>query len=170
MNKKTVLLLLAAHFGLFSAVLIALAAGWQLHRQAPVQPVAFPHPTHVDKLGLDCQYCHQFAGEAAHPGIPPLELCMECHEQAATDRPEIIKLAGYWNRKEAVPWIKVHQLPWHANFTHKRHVRAGVDCVNCHGEIRAAARVRQVHALEMGWCVNCHRSRQVTVDCTVCHK
>ena len=24
----------------------------------PVQPVSFPHSTHVDQLGLDCRYCH----------------------------------------------------------------------------------------------------------------
>jgi hypothetical protein len=31
------------------------------------------------------------------------------------------------------------------------------------------AEIEQVSSLQMGWCLQCHRERQVRTDCFVCH-
>jgi hypothetical protein len=55
-------------------------------------------------------------------------------------------------------WIRVHSLPGYAYFDHSAHVRAGVGCVSCHGNIHEMEVVMQVEPLSMGWCLNCHRN------------
>jgi len=169
MIRKLPSILLTAYFLAVLAAVGALAWDWRKH-EAPVQPIAFPHPTHITKVGLACTHCHTTVDKSPRAGVPAMSICMECHKSAATDRPEIKKLAGYWDRKEPVPWIKVHILPWHVRFTHKRHIKAGVDCAVCHGEVKAEMRIRQVRSLRMGFCVNCHRQKGASTDCWTCHK
>ena len=61
--------------------------------------------------------------------------------------------------KRPIPWVKVHDLPDFVNFTHKRHVKAGLECQECHGEVQDDMTVgRRVSELTMGWCLNCHES------------
>ncbi len=136
----------------------------------PDQPIDFHHPIHVTTVGLECTHCHQTADGSRHAGIPAVETCMECHESAATDRPEVQKLIAYWEEGEPIEWTAVHALPWHVHFTHKRHIQAGVECATCHGPVEAQPRVRQVRSLKMGWCVGCHRERGADTDCMVCHR
>jgi hypothetical protein len=58
-----------------------------------------------------------------------------------------------------VPWVKVHDLPDFVHFSHKRHVKAGVLCQECHGEVQDDMTVgRRVSELTMGWCLTCHES------------
>ena len=38
---------------------------------APDQPITFPHPVHVQKLGMNCLYCHYAANKSPDPGCPP---------------------------------------------------------------------------------------------------
>jgi hypothetical protein len=100
---------------------------------------------------------------------------MGCHKIVATDRPEIVKLTAYFDRGEQVPWVKVHYLPEHVKFNHKRHVRAGLACQECHGPVQEMDRVYQFSSLKMGWCVTCHRKNldnpnfPASMDCLVCH-
>src|SRR3989442_8678818 len=91
--------------------------------QGPAQPIKFPHDIHAGKLGMDCLYCHYSAEKSSVTDIPSLATCMGCHKIAVTDRPEIKKLTGYWNRGEAVPWVAGYQLPHHVKLHHKRHVQ-----------------------------------------------
>jgi len=137
---------------------------------APEQPIAFSHVIHAGKLGLACTHCHVNVERSSQATVPTLSICMECHKSAATDRPEVQKLTRAWEEGRPVEWIKVHDLPWHVRFTHKRHIRAGVDCAVCHGELKAMPRVRRVRSLEMGWCIQCHRANNAPTDCLVCHK
>jgi hypothetical protein len=95
---------------------------------------------------------------------------MTCHETVALDRPEVQKLRGHVERKEPVVWERVHSLPSFVHFTHKRHVRAGVDCAACHGGVASMARVKRVRPLTMGWCVSCHWTRGAPTDCATCHQ
>lgn len=164
--------------------------------EALEQPIQFTHYRHVTMLQMDCQYCHTEARRSIHAGAPPVELCMGCHKHVFTDKPEIQKLASYWESQEPVPWSKVHDLPDYVHFSHKRHVRAGVDCTECHGQIgsqgewpagdaqQADVMIREA-PLQMGWCLDCHRShpsidtnygdqadlrRAELKDCWTCHK
>src|SRR5216117_2027935 len=100
--------------------------------KGPEQPIKFSHKLHAGQLQMNCLYCHYAAEKSPIANIPPVSLCMGCHKIAVTDRPEIQKLTGYFNRGEAPPWVEVYKLPQHVKFNHKRHVIAGVQCTDCH--------------------------------------
>src|ERR1700733_5528104 len=80
---------------------------------SPVQPIKFPHPKHVKGLGLNCVYCHYTASRSPDPGLPAMSTCMGCHQFTFTlaKRPEIVKLTDYWNKKQPIPWVRIHRLP-----------------------------------------------------------
>ena len=139
--------------------------GWG---NTPRQPIAFSHELHAGQYGLDCLYCHNAARISPRAGIPPVKTCIGCHKNV-TDKPELLKVQDYWERKEPIPWLRVHKLPGFTRFTHKRHIRAGLECQSCHGQVDQMERVEQVSSLKMGWCVNCHEQQQADKDCLVCH-
>jgi mono/diheme cytochrome c family protein len=147
-------------------------------RQGPVQPIFFSHVIHAGSYQIACQYCHAGARRSSTAGLPSVERCMGCHKiVAAEGNPEVKKLHGYWERKEPIPWVRVFKIPEHAQFTHKPHVQAGMQCQTCHGRIEAMERVHaetgqslvndllnlaliptKPPKLTMGWCVECHRT------------
>jgi hypothetical protein len=169
-------------------VLLTLAAGGVAFTQSfsvqlgdtrgPRQPIAFSHEIHAGKLGMDCLYCHYSAEKSPVANIPPVATCMGCHRIAMTDRPEVKKLIGYWERGETPPWVEVYKLPDYVKFNHKRHVKAGVQCAECHGPVEKMTVMYQHSSLKMGWCLSCHRQKMedpklqhldVTMDCVTCH-
>lgn len=133
------------------------------------QPIAFSHAHHVSEIGLDCQLCHVYARRSPVAGIPSVEVCAGCHRQVLSDRPEIQKLLAFWEEEKPIPWLRVHDLPDHVRFTHKRHVLAGVDCAACHGDVARMHIAVQVESLSMGWCVTCHERHGASIDCLTCH-
>ncbi len=136
----------------------------------PEQPIAFSHQIHAGDLALDCTHCHQTVEVSRFPGIPTTDVCMVCHEFTATDRPDIERLTRLHNEGRPVEWVKVHSVPWHVYFTHKRHIKAEVECTVCHSDVTVQLPVRQVRSFEMGMCVNCHRANGAPTDCLTCHK
>jgi hypothetical protein len=142
---------------------------------APVQPVEFDHWLHVKSQAgpeLDCAFCHEHAEKGPHATIPNVTTCMACHEVMAADKPEVQKLAAFASRNEQPPWVRVYWSAPEANvyFTHKPHVKAGIGCVDCHGDVGEMRRVRLEEEHTMGWCIDCHRERQTSIDCYVCHR
>jgi len=151
-------------------------------REGPVQPIFFSHLIHAGSMQIACQYCHADARRSSTAGVPSVERCMGCHKiVAAEGNPEVTKLHGYWERKEPIPWVRIFKLPEFVYFTHKPHVQAGVQCQTCHGRIDAMERVGATTGqnlpndlmnltgmnvpptkLTMGWCVECHRSVNVS--------
>jgi len=69
-----------------------------------------------------------------------------------------------------IEWVRVHRVPDFVTFDHRSHVTAEVACQTCHGPVETMERVRQDATLLMGWCVNCHRAQQATLDCGACHQ
>ncbi len=151
---------------------------------APTQPIAYSHAMHAGMLDIDCQYCHFGAQRGRYAGIPPAQVCMNCHKQVKTDHPEVQKVAQSIEQGTPIEWVRVHNLPDHVYFNHQPHVRAGLACQECHGQVESMGRVEQVAPLTMGWCLNCHRTGGeptppggptpppvVThlTDCTTCH-
>jgi hypothetical protein len=122
----------------------------------PEQPIKFPHPVHVQKVGMNCQYCHFAANKSPDPGMPAVGTCMGCHLLVKTTSPEVQKIAKYWADKKPIPWVRIHKVPDYVQFPHMRHVSAGVTCQSCHGQIQKMPQVFQYASLNMGWCVNCH--------------
>ena len=112
-------------------------------REGPVQPIFFSHVIHAGSMQIDCQYCHsERAARARSAGVPSVERCMGCHKIVANQgNPEVEKLKGYWERKEPIPWVRIFKLPEYAEFPHKPHVQAGLQCQTCHGRIEAMERV-----------------------------
>ena len=86
-----------------------------------------------------------------------------------------MKLAGYFERGKPVPWVEVYKLPSHVKFNHKRHVRAGVQCEECHGKVQQMKVVYPYAPMKMSWCLSCHRRKMndpkfpTTMDCLICH-
>jgi hypothetical protein len=134
------------------------------------QPILFSHKLHAGEKEIPCQYCHVYAGRSPVAGVPSVQTCMGCHSLVAVRQPEVRKLAAYWQERQPVPWAQVHRLPDFVYFSHKRHVRAGVRCQECHGPVEGMEEVVRVSSLEMGWCLNCHNQRGASVDCATCHK
>jgi hypothetical protein len=150
--------------------------GAQSPREGPEQPIAFYHSVHAGQNQIPCMYCHYTADRSPSAGIPSVQLCVGCHipgsailppEQSQLAFPgperdefwfqEAQKLLGYWQRQEAIPWVRVHQLPAHAIFPHMSHVRVGLECQTCHGPVEEMELVYRFSSLQMGWCISCHR-------------
>ncbi len=134
----------------------------------PDQPIKFSHRVHALDNQTDCLYCHSIAEYSHSAGIPSTSQCMNCHvivrEGAYSGRFEINKLVEAYENGIPVRWIRVHNLPDHAFFSHAQHTgSAGLDCSECHGEVETMDRVKQVSDLSMGWCLDCHRSAEVDV-------
>ncbi len=155
-------------FGL--AVTAGLGYHWYQTGRKPDQPIAYSHYLHVEKNGLECTDCHQNADKGPQATVPAMQICMDCHEDVAADRRSIKKLKKYWENKEPIPWNKVHNTPWHVHFTHKRHIKAEIECTYCHGQVKAMTTNRQTRSLDMGWCVTCHKENNAPTDCLTCHK
>jgi hypothetical protein len=135
----------------------------------PAQPLAFSHQVHAGANAIHCLYCHRGATVSPVAGIPAVDDCRACHQFIAADRPEVKKVLAFAERKEAIPWVRVHDLPDHVYFPHMLHVRAGLTCNACHGEVAAMERTRRVANLKMGWCLECHRQKGASIDCWACH-
>jgi len=170
--KRVILLAILGYFSLFMVLTLLLGFRWNKQRKAPDQPIAYSHEVHVGKLGLECLFCHESADKSTFAGVPSVETCMSCHVAVKTDSPEVQKIHKYWEDEEPIPWNRVYRIRIrnHVYFSHERHVKAGVDCQHCHGELKAMAKVRAVSSLKMGWCVSCHQDNGAPTDCLICHK
>ena len=133
------------------------------------QPIAFSHAHHAGLYQIACEFCHAYARRGPVAGIPSVERCVGCLQSILTDQPEIQKLLEYWENEEPIPWLRIHDLPDYVRFTHKAHVRAGINCENCHGNVRSMEIAQQVESLSMGWCLDCHNEREAPRDCLICH-
>jgi Cytochrome c7 and related cytochrome c/Class III cytochrome C family len=124
----------------------------------PVQPVPFSHKLHAGDLGIDCRYCHSQVEVSAVATIPPTQTCMNCHRLVKTDSPKLAPVRDSFAKNEPLRWVRVHQLPQYAYFDHSVHIRAGVGCSSCHGDIASMEVIAQAKPLSMGWCLSCHRA------------
>ena len=173
------LVLLAA-----GAVMISAYSGASSSKnRSPEQPIQFPHPVHVQTLGMNCLYCHFSADKSPDPGLPAVATCMGCHSAIGSKKdnvvnlpknelheartsPELTKLWAYADatpgapglgpKAKPIPWVRIHKVPEYVRFPHMRHVNAGVTCQSCHGEVQKMNQVYQYASLNMGWCVSCH--------------
>ncbi len=177
--------------GLITALVVVAALTWMISAwfgtpvifasdEGPDQPIAFPHTTHVEDLGLDCTFCHRDVAKSAQATIPSAGLCMTCH-QAIEGRndlamAEIDKLQSAYKDGDPIAWVRVHRVPDHVHFVHEAHIRVlsngnppSAVCSTCHGDVGAMEKVKQVRTLKMSDCVDCHRDNNAPTDCTTCH-
>ncbi len=143
----------------------AVGLGRQQYYQ-PDQPIQFSHKVHAGQNQIDCQYCHYTANRSMHAGIPPVSMCMNCHnlvkEGKQTGTKEIAKIYSAIEENKPIEWVKVYNLPDHVYFNHAQHVAVGkMDCAVCHGEVNKMDQIIQETDLSMGWCIECHRTESV---------
>jgi hypothetical protein len=160
--------------GIQLALLIAVlavisGASWAFYeftQTSPEQPIQFTHKVHVN-MGIPCLYCHPGAWRQASAGLPTEQKCWACHGQLTKYKDvavekwpaELQKLAGYVERKEPINWVPVYQVPDFVHFNHRPHIAAGLNCENCHGDMSKKTVATVEQTVNMGWCLNCHRSR-----------
>lgn len=124
----------------------------------PKQPVAFSHRLHAGELGMDCRYCHASVELSHEANIPPTQTCMNCHHMIGTENEKLQPIRDSFESGDPIEWIRVHMLPEYAYFDHSVHLRAGVGCASCHGNVAEMDIVEQKQPLSMGWCLDCHRN------------
>jgi hypothetical protein len=135
----------------------------------PDQPIRFSHKVHAGQNGTDCLYCHSFAPFSKTAGIPPENVCMNCHllvrSGTRSGAFEIAKIIKHYEELQPLEWVKVYNLPDHVFFSHAQHVGAGaISCQKCHGEVEKLDRIRLNQELTMGWCINCHRTTNINFN------
>ena len=141
------------------AVFTLMRSSWATgQREFIEQPVQFSHAHHVGGVGLDCRYCHTSVETSAFAGIPPTKTCMNCHSQIWTNAPILEPVRASFREDKNLTWIRVHDLPDFVYFNHQIHVKQGVGCATCHGEIDKMPLTFQANSLLMEWCLDCHRA------------
>ena len=121
------------------------------------QPGPFSHEHHVGGLGIDCRYCHTSVETSARAGLPATHICMTCHSQVWTGAPMLAPVRQSLARDEPLVWNRVAAVPDYVYFNHSIHVSRGVACVECHGRVDKMPLMQRAHALQMGFCLDCHR-------------
>ena len=141
-----------------------------LIRPTAVQPIPFPHKTHLAKKA-ECIDCHESVEKGPVAGIPSVKTCMICHSQIATDHPLIKQVTAYSDKGIEIPWQRVYGFPReaHVRFNHAPHIRAKVDCSTCHGDLATQTVAERSVDHSMGFCVNCHQAKQASKECLTCH-
>jgi hypothetical protein len=133
------------------------------------QPIAFSHRLHAGHKAIDCRFCHSYVARSNHPGLPPVEKCLYCHNYIIAGHPEILKEHDYYNSGTPTPWVKVFYLAEHVLFNHQRHIRQEIECEACHGLVQTMDRLKG-QRFKMGFCVACHKERKANLDCWLaCH-
>ena len=139
-------------------------------RSTAVQPIAFTHKVHLAN-GMQCTDCHVGVDQGPDARVPSVNFCMTCHQVIAADKPEIKKIAAYRARGEDIPWQRVYGFvpAAHVKFNHAPHIRAGVDCATCHGDMTKQTVAVSAVNPTMGFCVQCHKQENASIDCVTCH-
>ena len=139
---------------------------------APEQPIPFSHRLHAGDNHIPCLYCHANAEKGRHATIPAMNVCMNCHSVVANDKPVIQQLKKMYAEGRSIEWVRVHDLPDFVYFSHRWHLAKGIECQRCHGPVETMDRIQQVNTLQMGWCINCHRTNKdkAPTECSTCHQ
>jgi hypothetical protein len=159
---------------IFLIVLGGAASAVVMSQSIPEQPIQFPHRTHIG-LGLECKFCHPGVDWGPTAGLPPTDKCWGCHEQVRKEgSEELAKLTAYAEAGEQIPWVPVAIQPDFVHFTHVGHIKAGIACETCHGDLSQMTVAEPQPLQNMGWCLDCHRTMQPDdwvrlSDCSLCH-
>ena len=135
----------------------------------PAQPIPYSHKTHL-AIGLECGMCHSNPEPGNLMTFPATSTCMSCHDTVATKKASIQKLASYAKSGQAIPWVRVYSITPGVNWTHRKHLAAGIQCETCHGQVSEMAAMSQATSVtSMGVCINCHKLRNAPTVCETCH-
>ncbi len=165
--KKGIVIALPVAIVIMIGSMIASSPGGSI-----TQPIEYNHKIHILEAGLDCIDCHQHYNTLARAGIPFLEVCADCHEEANGESAAEAKVVEHVQQGIPIAWEHVNDLPKHVYFSHLRHVRIGkLECARCHGTVDdlETPMKKPFKTLSMKWCMNCHEENSVSNDCLACH-
>jgi len=155
--------LILALGGLLIVAMLLVAAGYVDSSYATQvgwttsQTVPFSHRHHAGELGIDCRYCHSTVESAAAASLPATHVCMSCHSQLWTGAPMLAPVRASYASGKPLRWRRVAQLPDYVYFDHSIHIDRGVACVECHGRMDEMPLAYRARALQMQFCLDCHR-------------
>ena len=121
------------------------------------QPVPFSHKHHTMDDGIDCRYCHTSVEKSSFAGIPPTETCMTCHSQIWTNASMLEPVRASYATGQSLEWARVNALPDFVYFNHSIHVKKGIGCTTCHGQLGEMPITFKENTLYMRWCIDCHK-------------
>jgi hypothetical protein len=169
LRKNTVPIVLTLLTLIFTGAFIYFFFAPPAKRIGPEQPIPFSHNVHSGVKQIQCQYCHPYVAYSNHPGLPPVEKCLHCHNYIIVKHPWIQKEHRYFNTQTPTPWVKVNYVAEHVLFNHQRHINSKIACRECHGQIENLHRLPQ-KVWRMGMCLECHKKKKANVDCWLaCH-
>lgn len=93
-----------------------------------------------------------------------------CHEGLKQARSPVRQLVRYQKQNRTIPWARVYRLADYVFFSHARHAKGQVECASCHGPVELRDRLVQEVSINMKSCMDCHRARNASNTCTVCHE
>ena len=134
------------------------------------QPIPFSHRVHAHTKQISCLMCHSQVATSARAGIPPLQTCLLCHLRIIRTFPYIKQLREHYRDNKPIVWKRVNWVPEFVYFNHSMHIRKGIDCSKCHGNVALMDRVVPQQKFKMGFCIQCHRDENATHDCFGCHR
>ena len=173
-------------------ITLALSVGLGARAAGPQQPIEnFSHKNHVTVNQIECLHCHAGTDKSQLAGVPAVSVCVGCHQYVMTvrDKPGVKQLFEYWEKKEPIQWVKVHDLADFVYFDHSRHMNTKklvdgkpLECQTCHGPIEEMDVVERTFSLKMGWCLDCHmkdpdaehakpgETTLAPIHCSTCHR
>jgi len=131
--------------------------------EVTAEPIVLPfsHNVHVEKVGVQCLFCHSSALRAPQASLPSLEKCMICHAAITVEGEEaearVAQVVAAFEEEARVQWPDVYKQPDFVYFSHRPHIANGVSCQTCHGEVQQMALVEKTVEMNMGFCLDCHR-------------
>ncbi|MGH9690328.1 MAG: cytochrome c3 family protein [Candidatus Acidiferrales bacterium] len=135
----------------------------------PVQPIPYSHKTHL-ALGLTCATCHTNPDPGRLMTFPATSTCMQCHVAVAKDKPAIQKLASFAKSGEPIPWVRVYVLLAGVQWSHRKHLDAGMKCEMCHGQVAEMDHMSEATSVTtMYSCYHCHQMNNAPTVCETCH-
>lgn len=165
-------------------LMIAFIGVFEFSWRVKPQPFPFPHDLHAGTRQIDCKYCHRGTDKGNMAGVPSVQDCWQCHQNlqkagtqkngqtdvAVLNQPDVTRLLkDYVETKKEINWYKVYDMPEHVKFPHRAHIAAGLDCTECHGDVKTMKVIEMKQKPHMGWCIECHRKKNAPYDCSVCH-
>ena len=118
---------------------------------------------------IGCVSSHTKADSKDQAGIPNTKDCLACHRRFQTASATLQTLLAYEKAEKEIAWARIYKLPGFVFFSHQAHLKAKANCATCHGDVQARAALWQEKEISMAACVNCHKERQASTDCNLCH-